>query len=241
MQKAETTEYILSARDGDEIAREKLILHYKPYIINTVGHICKRYITWSDEESSIGLIAFNRAIDTYAVDADKTFLNYVYLLVKRDLIDHFRREKKKSDVPLEVKANDEQYVNVYEIEKSMDSYKQNVQQQELITEILELSELLNDFNVKFEELEKFSPKHRKTQRKLVKIAEDFVQSSTLVETFLKKKRLPVSDFVKEYGYRLKTIEKYRKYIVTLILLKLHPEWQQLSSYISVPSESEGKL
>ena len=241
MQKTEVTGYILSATNGDEIAREKLINYYKPYIINTVGHICKRYITWSDEESSIGLIAFNRAIETYDVHADKTFLNYVYLLIKRDLIDYFRKENKVQHVPLEVKSNDnERLVNVYELEKSMDSHSQTIQKQELIEEILELSKILSGFNVQFEELEQCSPKHRKTQKKLVALVEDFVQSSDLVDSFLMKRRLPVNSFIKKSGYRLKTIERHRKYIVTLILLKLHPEWRQLSTYIQVPSESEGK-
>ncbi|MDL4840590.1 sigma factor [Aquibacillus rhizosphaerae] len=241
MKETEVTTYILSAANGDEIAREKLINHYKPYIINTVGHICKRYITWSDEESSIGLLAFNRAIETYDVNANKTFLNYVYLLIKRELIDYFRREQNNAHIPIEVDATDNQLTtNVYDIEKSMNSYKESVQREELIEEILELKNTLLLFHIEFEELEKFCPKHRKTKMNLLKIADDFIRDSELVESFSMKKRLPAAKLVEKYGHRLKTIERHRKYIITLIILKLHPEWQQLSQYIEIPLESEDK-
>ncbi|MRH41086.1 hypothetical protein GH741_00170 [Aquibacillus halophilus] len=239
MQEADVTNYILSAASGDELARERLINHYKPYIINTVGHVCRRYITWSDEESSIGLLAFNRAIETYDINAQKSFLNYVYLLVKRDLIDHFRRERKVMHLPLEINHDDESpSINLYEVEKSMDSYQQTVQKNDLIEEILELSLVLSEYGVEFDELENFSPKHRKTKEKLVAVADDFLNYPDLVESFLKKKRLPVSTYVKKSGHRVKTFERHRKYIVTLVIVKLHPEWRQLSEYIQVSLGSE---
>ncbi|WP_138417326.1 sigma factor [Aquibacillus sediminis] len=241
MHEEEVTKSILSAANGDEIARERLIKHYKAYIIHTVGHICKRYITWSDEESSIGLLAFNRAIDTYDIHADKSFLNYVYLLIKRSLIDHFRQEQKAMHIPLEVQADDDSTINVYEVEKSMESYQLSVRQNDLIEEINELREKLDDYGVRFEELENFSPKHRRTKRKLLKLADDVMQANDLVELFVQKKRLPATELINRYGHRRKTIERHRKYIVTLILLKLHPEWKQLSAYIEVPVGSEAKV
>jgi RNA polymerase sigma factor len=99
MQETEVATYISLAANGDDLARERLIRHYQPYIINTIGQLCRRYITWSHEEASIGLLAFNRAIDKYDIEARKTFLNYAYLLIKRDLIDYFRRENKVMHVP----------------------------------------------------------------------------------------------------------------------------------------------
>jgi RNA polymerase sigma factor len=134
--------------------------------------------------------------------------------------------------------DDESSFNLYEIQNSMDSYHQTVQENELVEEILELSEVLSEFNVAFEELEHFSPKHRDTKEKLLEIADHFLQYSDLIEEFLKKKRLPVSAFLKKTGYHLKTIERHRKYLVTLIIVKLHPEWRRLSEYIQVSLGSE---
>ena len=241
MHETEIDKYIPSAANGDEIIREKVIRHYQPYILNVAGHICRKYITWSDEEASISLIAFNRAIDTYNPETGKTFLNYVYLLIKNDLIDFFRREKKELHIQIETySGDDESLYNLYEIQNSVDSYYQTVQENELVEEILELSEALSQFEVAFEELEQFSPKHRDTRDKLFEIANSFIQDSDLIDTFIMKKRLPASAFAKKSGYHLKTIEKHRKYLITLIIVKLHPEWRQLSEYIQSPPGSEGK-
>lgn len=241
VREAEVNQYIKAAANGDDSAREKLITHHKPYIINTVGHVCRRFITWSDEESSLGLLAFDRAIDTYDSYATKSFLNYVYLLIKRELIDYFRRENKETHLPLEVKSdNGAESVTIYDVSKSMDSYQQHVQQAELVEEILELSEVLRQFNIKFEELEACSPTHRKTKASLTTIANDFIRNPELVDSFLKKKRFPVTRFIEVSGHRLKTIERHRKYIVALVVVRMHPEWRQLSDYMKVTFGNEGK-
>ncbi|MCT8137743.1 hypothetical protein H1D32_08205 [Anaerobacillus sp. CMMVII] len=96
MENIEVIEATTSAQNGDDLVRERLIAHYKPYVLNTVGHICKKFVSWSEEEASIGLIALNKAIDTYDASKGRTFLNYVYLLIKRDLIDFFRKKRMKS-------------------------------------------------------------------------------------------------------------------------------------------------
>lgn len=241
MHETEIDKYIPSAANGDELNREKLIRHYQPYILNVAGHICRKYITWSDEEASIGLIAFNRAIDTFNPEAGKTFLNYVFLLIKNDLIDFFRREKKEHHIQIESYSDDDESLfNHYETQNSLESYHQTIQESELVEEILELSEALDQFQVAFEELEQFSPKHRDTRENLFEIANSFIQYSELVDIFKMKKRLPASAFAKKSGYHLKTIEKHRKYLITLIIVKLHPEWRQLFEYIQSPPGSEGK-
>lgn len=133
-----TTELAASlehARSGNELAREKLIQHYRPYILNSTGKMCKRYVTWSDEEASIALLAFNRAIDTFDVHKGRSFLNYSYLLMKRDLIDFFKKESKvQLAMPLEV-------------DQSLAVYTQTQDQNELVDEILSYDNILEQFGV----------------------------------------------------------------------------------------------
>lgn len=219
------------ARQGNEIAREKLLCHYKPYIINTVGHLNKRFVTWSDEEASIGLLAFNRAIDIYDAKGGRSFLNYAYLLIKRDLIDYYRREKRQQHLSLNYSSEDDAVDSHLENDQAVDSYYQTKQSNDLVEEILELDRALNAFNISFEELEQFSPKHEDTRKYLFEAATKFVEDSDFIQAFLKKKRLPITSFAKKTGYRPKTIERHRKYLVTLILLKLHPQWVHLSQFV----------
>lgn len=214
------------AQNGDEIVRERIIRHYKPYALNTVGHICKKYVSWSDEEASIGLLALNKAIDTYDDSKGRTFLNYVYLLINRDLIDFFRKEKREQHLSLSAENE-----LLLEKDQSLLEYERSIQTSNLVEEILELSEALKSFQIEFEELEKYSPKHKDTRESLMELAATFTDDVECVQQFLKKRQFPATLFIKKTGYKLKTIERHRKYIVTLILLRLNPQWTQLSEFL----------
>ncbi|MDR5658852.1 RNA polymerase sigma-I factor [Serpentinicella sp. ANB-PHB4] len=225
-------QFIIQAKNGSEIARENIISYYKPYIINTVGHLSKRYITWSDEEASIGLIAFNRAIDSYDDQGGRSFLNYAYLLIKRDLIDYYRREKPRQHISMNYSTEKNDITNnQMEVKNSFESFHQTQETQDLVEEILELDRNLNLFGISFEELEYYSPKHKDTRKTLFLMANRFIESQEFIETLLTKKRLPLKSFAKKTGYRIKTIERHRKYLITLIIVKLNPKWIHLSQYI----------
>lgn len=223
---------VLAAQNGDEFTRERLIRHYKPYVLNTVGHICKRYVSWSDEEASIGLIAFNKAINAYHPSKGRTFLNYVYLLINRDLIDFFRKEKNQQHLTL----SDEKERSL-EISQSLERHERVTQTNNLVEEILELSAALSTYQISFEELEKFSPKHKDTRENLFELVDRFVDDEECVQQFLKKKQFPATLFIEKTGYKLKTIERHRKYIITLILLKINPQWVQLQEFINKGGKS----
>ncbi|RSK54158.1 sigma-70 family RNA polymerase sigma factor [Bacillus canaveralius] len=229
MQDSELGILISAAVNGNEIDRETIIRHYRPYIINMAGHITGRYINWSEEEASVSLLAFNRAIDTYNSQRGRSFLNYAYLLIKRDLIDFFRKEQKADRLNQDEECEEKQ---------SLKSYQQTLQEKELIEEILEFKKSLNEFDILFEELEHYAPKHKDSRDKMILMAHQFVGFPELVEDFLKKKRLPATLFSKKTGYSIKTVERHRKYLITLIILRLHPEWRQLTQYISIPAGDE---
>ncbi|WP_096156478.1 RNA polymerase sigma-I factor [Bacillus sp. FJAT-45066] len=224
--------HLKEASNGDELSREKLIRHYKPYILSTVGNLCRRYISWNDEESSIGLLAFNRAIDTFDENGGRTFLNFAYLLMKRDLIDFYRKEKKETHIRLETNNEEEVMANTLDFKKSLDNYQHSLQRTELVEEILELSEKLQEFQINFEELEQFSPRHKRTKKTIFEMANHFFQYPDLVEIFKRKKRFPSSEFISRTNYHIKTVERHRKYLISLIILKLHPEWKQITGFIA---------
>lgn len=220
----------------NEWIREKMIRRYKPFILNTVAHLCKKYVSWSDEEASIGLISFNKAIDTYESNGGRTFKNYVYMLIKRDLIDFFRHEKKQSHLSFNYHDDEGRSVNVVETKKSIESYEKSIRTDQLVEEILALDLQLSSFRIQFEELEAHSPKHRDTREMLRKMATEFSNDDECVQLLYKKKKFPMKTFAKKWNYSPKTIERHRKYLITLILIHRHPEWVQLAQYIK---EKEG--
>jgi RNA polymerase sigma factor len=233
---------IEKAQQGNDIIRQRILSTYKPYIINTVGHLCKRYITWSDEESSIGLIAFNKAIDTYDTIKGRKFLSYAYLLIQRALINHFHSNKNEA-VHLSLNHNSDDGIDSAEIElqKSVQLYHQKQQSYELVDEILELDEELQHFGIRFEQLEEVSPKHKDTRETLREISNLYIREQELLHELLIKKRLAINAFSRKTGYPAKTLERYRKYIITLIIIKLHPEWLNLTSFVFAVQGKEGSV
>ncbi|MFN7251884.1 MAG: RNA polymerase sigma-I factor [Anaerobacillus sp.] len=230
MESVNVIEATTNAQSGDELVRERLIRHYKPYVLNAVGHICKKYVSWSEEESSIGLIALNKAIDTYDASKGRSFVNYVYLLIKRDLIDFFRKEQHEKHYTFN-EHDEENFQSQYEVEHSLKNYEKELQANSLVEEILELSEALSRFQIKFEDLEKFSPKHKDTRERLFEIADVFIEDEDFIDQLLHKKKFPTTSFVKKTDYNVKTIERHRKYLITLVLLKLNPQWTHLRGFI----------
>jgi RNA polymerase sigma factor len=97
----------------------------------------------------------------------------------------------------------------------------------------ELDNLLGEYGIKFEELENLSPKHRDTREILNRMALDFIKDKELVDELIKKRRFPAAAFVKKSGYNIKSVEKHRKYLITLIIINLHPEWMHLASYAKI--------
>lgn len=225
---------ILRAKNGNELERERIIKHNKPYIINVVSHICKKFISWSDEEASIGLLAFNRAIDTFDGTKGRSFLSYSYCLINRALINYFRKNKyHDQNLSLDHVFNEESPLTGEEINKSIQIYQEKVESSEIVEEILELSQILNGYGIKFEELESSSPKHRDTRELIYRIVHEYINDADLVRELTEKKRFPATAFARKTGYPLKTIERHRKYLITMIIISLHPEWAHLSSYVKI--------
>ncbi|MGE5629748.1 MAG: sigma factor [Caulobacteraceae bacterium] len=233
MEYAQLLTAIVSAKTGNEIIRQQLISSHKPFIINAVSHICKRYISWSDEVASIGLIAFNRSIDTFEPDMGREFLSFSYLLIKRDIINYFRSNNKNIGYISIDQVDEESALTSFEVEKSVQYYWQTVYKEELVEEILELDSILNQYGINFEELEEACPKHKDTREMIDKMVLEFVKDEEMVYEMTKKKRFPTTEFLKRSTYPKKTVERFRKYIMTLIIINLHPEWTHLSAYIRI--------
>ena len=89
----EEKEFFLRARQGDEEARQKLILHN----LRLVSHIVRKYYsTAQDPEDlvSIGTIGLVKAVDTFHVENGAKFATYAAKCVQNEILMHFRSQKK---------------------------------------------------------------------------------------------------------------------------------------------------
>lgn len=73
--------------------RDEFITKNKGFIYNVASSVCGKKLDWhNDDELSIAMIAFNKAIDTYTKEKGN-FYNYARVLIKNALIDYFRKNK----------------------------------------------------------------------------------------------------------------------------------------------------
>lgn len=91
----EEWECFLHASEGDESARQKLILHN----LRLVSHIVRKYYsTAPDPEDlvSIGTIGLIKAVDTFDIQNGAKFATYAAKCIQNEILMHFRSRKKLS-------------------------------------------------------------------------------------------------------------------------------------------------
>jgi len=212
---------IKKINNGDYQLREKLLNDYKPFIIKVVSKNTGRYVDLENsEEFSIGLIAFNEAIDCFDANKNSGFLSFAQVVIKRRLIDYIRKNEKNSKVyPLTYFYNDKNEIENSFEEKYLivDSSSQfgNIETKE---EIALFIKKLNDYGIKLKDLVNSVPKHMDSKRLSITIAKVLVENKKLSEKLERKKSIPMQDLMKLVNVNHKTIERNRKFIISVYLI-----------------------
>jgi RNA polymerase sigma factor len=214
-------ETVLSIQNGDLLLRNELINSFKPFIAKTVSSVCRRYINESDDEFSIGLIAFNEAIDKYSTTKGSSLLAFAETLVKRRVIDYLRSQARQRDIILDLssdKNDEDQTQSFLEAEKSMQEYEKLQEAEKRREEIHLYQKRLLEFDVSFSDLVDNSPKHTDARKGAISIAKTLVSDPALNEILITKKRLPIKQLEEKVSVSRKTIERNRKYIIAVALI-----------------------
>lgn len=213
------TSWLNLTASGNRLAREKLIEHYRPFILNETQRICRRPLQWGrDDELSIALIAFNEAIDAYRDGGGSTFNSFCSLVIKRRLVDYFRREKKQDDIPdsdkLAVKA----------------TFDEDWERSEREAEIEKYDRILNDFNLNFKVVAERQPTHKRTRKILRRVAKILAGDREMMNYLRSSGNLPKSRLCEQAGVTPRILERGRIYVIALALLLSEDGLPHLQSY-----------
>lgn len=217
--------YLLKgSQDGDREARELLIQKYTPFILKIVSKTCGRYIyLGQDDEASIGLLAFDEAIDSFNLESNNSFLSFAELVIKRRLIDYFRKEKRgEKIIQLSLSRDHEEgeQSNQWALEGKLafDSFSREEEAKARKEEILYFNKVLQGYGFSFRELVEISPKHQDARVNAIKVAKLIAENQELKNKVLSKKLLPLKDIEKLVEVSRKTLERNRKYIIAVFLI-----------------------
>ncbi|WP_058308326.1 RNA polymerase sigma-I factor [Gracilibacillus massiliensis] len=204
---------------GDEQLRNEIIKAYQPYIARCVSDVCKRYIKKNNDEFSVGMIAFNEAIQLYSKDKGASFLAFAQVIIKRKVIDYIRKEQRQYMYPsLDVSEEEEIEDSPLEISEAKKIFQLEQESWYRKQEILELSKQLKEYKISFNELTKISPKHRDARESAVFAAKQLVEDPSLYEYVCTKKRVPIKRLLNLVSVSKKTLERNRKYILTVFII-----------------------
>ncbi|CAM3681079.1 RNA polymerase sigma factor SigI [Mesobacillus zeae] len=233
-------EKVAKIQQGDLKLRDDLIKSYKPFIAKTVSSVCKRYISDSDDEFSIGLIAFNEAIQKYTPEKGNSLLSFAEVLVKRRVIDYIRKQTKNQALSLTL-ANemydDDTPRTTIEDELSIENYRKKSDEERRRDEIIQFQQVLKEFDLSFSDLVEQSPKHADARKNAMEVAWILYKKEKLRNLLLEKKRLPIKQLESMVDVSRKTVERNRKYIIAVALI-LIGDYTYLRDYIKGVLEHE---
>ncbi|HHY92422.1 MAG TPA: RNA polymerase sigma-I factor [Firmicutes bacterium] len=227
---------LAKAKRGAPEARERLIQDYTPFILAIAAKVSGRYIRLGeDDEGSIGLLAFNEAIDAYNNTKGNSFLKFSELVIRRRLLDFYRHEQRRQqEIPVTVLEGAEAETQGQILDRLQET-KVAASEEELERrdEILALKARLAEFGISFREVAQACPRHRDARRRAAQVARQIAATPAWLQALEERKVLPLSEIARQVGVSRKTLERQRKYIVAVVLV-LCGDFNHLKEYFREP-------
>jgi len=199
----------------DPQTREDFLHESQPFIRHVSIQTSRRGLEWGrDEELSEALIAFNEAIDHYEEDRGVPFLAYARLLIKRRLIDYYRKQRLREALPMD----QEEIGQAVEIHVGIHEFRERQQNQERSGEIKEYARTLEKYGLCFSDLVQVSPKHRDTRETLLGVARRLANEAELWRQVEKSGKVPMQALALMTQVHPKVLERGRKYILAVAVL-----------------------
>lgn len=224
----------IEARRSED-ALNRLALENNGFILRCASKICKRFITESDDEYEVALVAFCEAVRAYD-DSCGGFMGFAALVIRRRLMDYFDSQTRRSreiaagsamawdeEAPTGVIAEVQQ-----QLAQGVHSGQSTVRD-----EIEALGDVLNAYGFSFFDLAEASPKAAKTKRCCARAVNWMLALAERVLTMRRTRSLPVTAIVKALEIARKVIERHRRYIIaaTEILDGDYPHLAEYMDYI----------
>lgn len=218
----------------DEIALENFIQANYRFIGTSAYQACHHYVSNSDDEWSIALISFTDAVKTY--DSTKGhFSSYARLLIKRSLIDYYRKENQHN---LELSVTPDTFDGQPLDDSEYNPTKWEVTEktastpdQSLTDEIQAANALLQEFGFSFFDLSASSPKTRKTKENCKIAVRYILDHPILMDEMTQTHQLSLKIIQKNTHLPRKLLDKHRRYIIAAVII-LSGEYPLLSEYMS---------
>ena len=217
----------------NERRREELIRSQEQTILRTASSVCRRYVSRSDDEWSVALCAFSKAVDVYD-ETKGDFLPFAQMLIRRDLIDWFRSQKNTlrevAVAPHVLEGGGELEEDPSGVYLAVVKQSREADDHSLRDEIVAANEMLQNYGFRFFDLTECSPQQDKTRYDCAAAIRVMLTDSALFTALTKSRKLPIKALSLASGVSRKTLDRYRKYIIMAVLI-LDGDYPQLREYL----------
>jgi RNA polymerase sigma factor len=220
----DSADLVEAAQRGDGGARERVIALCTPLVLRTGSRLCGRYLqVGRDDEVSIGLAALNEAIDRWRRGSGASFPAFAEMVVRRRLIDYFRRESARRETPFSEfdQADDEGEVfNPLEVAAALEADRGRRADEDRRAEVARFRELLAGFGISFADLVRGSPRHADARARALAVAKAVAGNPEWADLLRRQRTLPLRELERhpELGVSRKTVERQRKFIIAAALV-----------------------
>lgn len=215
---------VAAAKAGDDAAREGLLVDYRPLVLRVASRVCGRYLRPEvDDEVAVAMIAFNEAVDRYETGSRASFVTFAEMVVRRRLIDHFRRSHSGREIPMsdfEVTDDEGQVGNPVEVAAAVAAHQDAAEAEERRLDIQRFVAALGEYGISLRDLVAASPQHRDARERAVAVARAVAANPEWSAYLRRHHALPQKELERDGGLGVsrKTLERQRKYIIAVALV-----------------------
>lgn len=236
MDATDGTEQKALAAKTDERQFEELVESHKAWMLRVASEVTHRYVTDSDDEWSVALMAFAEAVRDY--EAGKgSFRALAAMVIRRRLVDHLRSEGRHADelavtpAAFEDALDDDEAGGVeLQVQRRMAEEPDDTAGRAR-EEIAALQEVLQGYGFSFFDLADASPKAEKTRTQCARAVRTLLAEALLMARMRLKRMLPIRELSEASGVIRKILERHRKYIIASAEI-LDGDFPILAGYIA---------
>ncbi len=239
----DTESKALAART-DEQALEELIENHRAWILSRAGEATHKYITESDDEWSVALMAFSEAVQDFEPDKG-SFLGFASVVIKRRLLDYVRSQWKYKneiqispadfDEPAEGGEGEAAAAALEARRKIAEDPEEDPEDRASSArdEIAAAQGLLKPYGFSLYDLADASPKAEKTKRACALAVKAILGDPGLLAKMKAAKALPIKELEALSGVQRKILDRHRRYIIAAaeILSGNYPVLAEYLGYI----------
>ncbi|GHT55254.1 hypothetical protein FACS1894109_01460 [Spirochaetia bacterium] len=198
----------------DKHALNALLHDYMPFIKKCVSGV---FFKGQSKEDNLtdAMLAFAHSVQTYNPEHG-AFIQYAAVVIRNRLIDNARKEIALQKPLFSLSARVDEKDITWEADTARQVYNRAEEENNLRFEIDALNTEFSEYGFSWAALLKNCPKQERSRRICQRIAAAVRENPELLAGMLKTRQLPVTRLAETFPR--KALEKYRQYIVSLIIL-----------------------